>query len=127
MNDETIAALERAAKRLSDQGHIWPPEQDLKDAALLRALAETLRNGGERAAGAAEERAALTECERKLLLKLEAARRETIAREVTARDAGAAEERAKIVAWLREQMPSSMADLQYGADAIEAGAHVGDE
>jgi hypothetical protein len=37
--------------------------------------------------------------------------------------AGAAEERARIVAWLRDNMPSSMADLNYEADAIEAGEH----
>ena len=35
-----------------------------------------------------------------------------------------AEERARIVVWLRDNMPSSMADLNYEADAIEAGEHL---
>jgi hypothetical protein len=32
-------------------------------------------------------------------------------------------ERIMIVAWLWDNMPSSMADLNYEADAIEAGEH----
>ena len=45
-NDETLAALERAAARL-EMGSIAGPDND--DAALIRAHIETLRTGGERA------------------------------------------------------------------------------
>jgi type IV secretory pathway ATPase VirB11/archaellum biosynthesis ATPase len=38
------------------------------------------------------------------------------------RDAALAEV-AQIVSWLRNNMPSTMADLSYEADAIAAGAH----
>ena len=35
-------------------------------------------------------------------------------------------ERARIVAWLRDNMPSSLADLNYEAGMIEAGEHLVD-
>ena len=54
MNAETIAALERAEKLLEHQAHEWQgwqskDAQDDRDAAaLIRALIERERNGGER-------------------------------------------------------------------------------
>ena len=42
------------------------------------------------------------------------------------RDAAVAEV-AQIVAWLRNTMPITMADLSYESDAIEAGAHKGEQ
>ncbi len=44
-------------------------------------------------------------------------------RELTAERDAAAAEVAQIVSWLRNNMPSTMADLSYEADAIAAGAH----
>jgi hypothetical protein len=50
-----------------------------------------------------------------------------VASRISATDAyqrGRIAERIMIVAWLRDTMPSSMADLNHEADAIEAGDHL---
>lgn len=56
MNDETLAALERAAELCDDEAGRWGETVHnhlvvmcRKDAALIRAHIETLRAGGERA------------------------------------------------------------------------------
>jgi hypothetical protein len=50
-----------------------------------------------------------------------------VASGISATDAyqrGRIAERIMIVAWLRDNMPSSMADLNHEADAIERGDHL---